>query len=84
MTEKEAYQKLIMKQIQIDGFNIKNLTRYDLIDSYDEFALAAIRENGLAIQYVDSSKVKDYYYICSEAVKKTGYAIKYIDLKKID
>jgi hypothetical protein len=83
----EKYKKLIEGVPADELKNINENKTYTTYDKYFQICIKAIKNNSLALQYVEQDKLNkdnnDYGHLCYLAVKKNGLALEYVNSKKI-
>jgi hypothetical protein len=83
----KKYKKLIEGVPADELKNINENKTYTAYDKYFQICIKAIKNNSLALQYVEQDKLNkdnnDYGHLCYLAVKKNGLALEYVNSKKI-
>jgi len=74
---------IALEMVTVNGRLLKYIDSE--ISNYEEIALAAVRQDGYALEYVESDKISDSKYeeIALAAVRQDGYALKYVEPDKI-
>ena len=79
----EKFKNLTLKKclnlVSSSGWNLEHLVLLNL-NSIPEICLAAVKENGYALQYIDKRILSDEILLA--AIKENGKAIQFVDSKK--
>lgn len=88
LNDKSTYEKIFLAEIKKDGLMLGKVRNEKLVtkDIQKEFMREAVKQNGLAMQFIDNTEANNLFYeeLCQIAVQQNGFALQYIDSKSLD